>query len=253
MGRYQAVWITLWLHRYSKKEMVKEDRGLQQYEASKERVRHLRKTIYKVHPKWKRRRVVRLVLLLIFLACLIVTAVCMLKMPNTDSTNVSYLQDESYKTFTYIGDFIMLELGVCFFPGLIYILYCYVLKGSCRGGIQWKDGEFLILSDTELRNFFSKRGNDSNIKTEISFLYTDIKRIVWNECQQRFEIYGISTRIHYIDYARDKVDARSKNKENIKMPYHIEWVYPIDKLEEFKNELVKATGLQIELKTEATE
>lgn len=210
----------------------------------------MRRTIYKVHPKWKKRRAVRLLLLLILLACLLVSSICLWNsMSNGFSLNDPYLQEEPYKTIC----FIMLELGICFIPGMVYLLYCYVLRGSCRGGLQFKNEQVLILSDTELRNFFGDRATDSNIKTEISFPYTDIKKIVWNECQQRFEIYGISTRIHYIDYARDKVDSRSKNKENLKDPYHIAWVYPIDKLEEFKNELTKATGLQVELKTEATE
>lgn len=227
---------------------------MQQYEESKERVRHLRRTVYKVHPKWKKKRVVRLVLLLILLACLIVSSICLWNsMSDGFSSNDPDLQEEPYKTIFFIGNFILLELGICFIPGMVYLLYCYVLRGSCRGGIQFKNEQVLMLSDTELRNLFGDRATDSNIKTEISFPYTDIKRIVWNECQQRFEIYGISTRIHYIDYARDKVDSRSKCKDNLKEPYHIAWVYPMDKLEECKNELTKATGLQIELKTEATE
>lgn len=227
---------------------------MHQYVESKERVRHLRKTIYKVHPKWKKRRVVRLVLLLILLLCLIASLLCLRSVISSGVIiNDPYQDDETYKIFSFFEYFMSIVIGICFIPGMVYILYCYVLRGSCRGGLQFKMDQTLILSDTELRNIFGDRAEDSNIKTEISFPYADIKRVVWNECQQRFEIYGISTRIHYVDFERDKVDSRSKHKGNLKEPYHIAWVYPVEKLEEFKTEITKATGLPVELKTEATE
>ena len=246
------------LHQHTKKRKeayVKEDKELQQYIESKERVRHLRKTIYKVHPKWKRRRIVRLILLAIFMICLILVGYYTLKEPRGALMNVPYQERDTYiyKTSDYIIQLIFMEMIVFLIPGLIYIFYCCVLRGSCRDGIEFKDEEVLIMSDTELRNFYCMRGKSRNLKWEVDFPYTDIKRIVWNECQQRFEIYGISTCIQYIDYASDKVDSRIKDEDNLKEAYRIQWVYPIDKLEEFKNELTKATGLQVELTTEATE
>lgn len=227
---------------------------MQQYKVNKDRVCYLRKTIYKVHPKWKKRRVVRLTLLIVFIVCLIVTAIYTLKEPIGALTFVPYQERDTYiyKTSDYIAQLLIMEIAVCLFPGLIYFLYRLVLKVRCTGAVG-RIGEVLILSDTEFRNIYDDTGYGDNAKYEIIFSFGDITKIVWNECQQRFETYGVYTKIHYIDYARDKVDSRLIIKDNLEIPLFFYWVYPIEKLEEFKKTLVNATGLQIELKTEATE
>ena len=227
---------------------------MQQYEVSKDRLRYLRRTIYKVHPKWIKRRVVRVTLFIVFVVCLIITAIYTLKEPIGALTFVPYQERDTYiyTTADYISQLLIMEIAVCLFPGLIYFLYRLVLKVRCTGAVG-RIGEVLVLSDTELRNIYHDTGYGDNAKYEIIFSFGDIIKIVWNECQQRFEIYGVYTKIHYVDYARDKVDSRLNIKDNLKIPFYLYWIYPIDKLEGFKNELINATGLHIELKTEATE
>ncbi|WP_167955708.1 hypothetical protein [Anaerosporobacter faecicola] len=220
---------------------------MRQYETDRKRLKYLRKTIYKVHPRWKSSRFARFMLLAACISCTIFSIYWINKMTNTELTR------ENYYGYEQVGDTFIVAGGCCFLLFLAYVISTYVRKGRCLGALQLKIDEVLLLTDTELQNVYGMRNTSSRMKTEISFEYNDITRIIWNECQQRFEVYGISVKTQYVDYISGKVDHQSKNTGNLEEPYHIYWVYPVEYLEEFKSEIVKATDLQIEWKTIASE
>lgn len=222
---------------------------MKQYNASKERLRELKKTIYKLNPKWKKKRGIRVFFSILLLAAFVASVFFAWKNPQiaVDSMPFEVEAVYTYGTADYISAFFTYLLIFAMIPGMIYFIYVVVLKDRCRGPIGSVD-KTLILTDTELRVIYP-----GDVERNVDVIeYKNMKRVIWNECQQRFEFFTEITMLHYIDYKRDKVDSRSKEKY-FKDAYHLYWIFPIEELDGFKQELKQATGLEIELKTEATE
>lgn len=223
---------------------------MKQYNASKERFREIKKTIYKLNPKWKKSVGIRIFFRILLLAALIVSVIFAWKNPQIVADSMSYQIEAgyTYSTADYISAFFIYLCIFVMIPGLIYFVYLMVSIGRCRGTIG-SPGDVLISTDTELRVLYP-----GYVERDVDVIeYKKMKRIIWNECQQRFEFFTEVTKLHYIDYKKDKVDSRYKDTNFLKNAYHLYWIFPIEDLDGFKQELKQATGLELELKTEATE
>lgn len=221
---------------------------MKQYKVDSQRTKYIKQISYQRHPRWKKRLPLRIFFLALFLGSFIFSYIITKNHPFLADSMITYSERAThvYSTGEYVGSYIgcAFLMGVC--PGMLYFIYRYISKTRCKGGVAQKSQQTVILTDLELKSLFHIKGTESNTMTEVRFPYNDIKRIVWNQYFERYEIYGIATTLHYIDYAADKVDHRSTDKDNLKMAYHIQWVYPENQIQDFKREIEQRTGLKVE-------
>lgn len=224
---------------------------MEQYHVDQERYHWMKKNIYKRHPKWKKRTWLRMLLYLIWLLFILFALVLTYKSP-AFLANMRRPEDavSGYALIDYLvsGFFYLLILSIL--PASLALSYRAILYNTCRGTIGSHRNNTLILTEDSLRNIYHIAGQDAAAMNERAFPYKDITRILWNDYYQRFEIYGISTDTDYLDFARDKVASKRRNKGNLKEPYHLYWIfYDRDK---FISTIEAKTGLKIEV-TSSTE
>lgn len=218
---------------------------MKQYIATDDRIKYMKKNTYKRNPKWKRRLPIRILLLLLMLSSIVLSVLVTKDNPFIAAGMLPYNERAShvYSTAEYVLSYISCIGLFGFVPGMIYFIYRYVLKTSCKGAVAWMSNEAIVLTDTELQSFYHDKRQDVSTMMEVVFPYEEIKEVCWNEWYERFEIYGVSNVTHFIDYERDKADKRYTNKKNLKYPYFIEWVYPAEQADDFKREIEQRTGV----------
>jgi len=200
----------------------------------------------KKHPKWKKRKWVRYILIVIVIAALII-------MPLLPWIATDFIFDgrniEEIGTDTLFNNlclFLMVAVVFIFMP---VFLYFRSLKNSCSDNIGWITDEILILTDKEFNS--GCRGSDrASIKEYYIQIikYENIKKIVLNKYSQKLKIYGDMGLIVYSDYENDVVDHTKKYPNNTTV---IDFYY--ENSEDFIKTLEEKSGIKVQVIDEVDE
>ncbi len=200
----------------------------------------------KKHPKWKKRKWVRYILIVIVIAALII-------MPLLPWIATDFIFDgkslEEIKSNTLYECCSALVGIVVTFIGMPVFIYFRSLKNSCSDNIGWITDEIIILTDKEINT--GCRGSDrASIKEYYIQIikYENIKKIVLNKYSQKLKIYGDMGLIVYSDYENDVIDHTKKHPNNTTV---IDFYY--ENSEDFIKTLEEKTGIKVQVIDEVDE
>lgn len=153
----------------------------------KEKGRIKRKQIRR-HPKWKKRRWVRYILIVILIAALII-------LPSLPWTATYFIFDgrhiEEIGSNTLFNNFCLFFLFTIVLICMPVFLYFRSLKNTCADGINYHLNETLILSDGGLEYGFMPNNSTINSYTLDRIIYKDIRRLVLNTYQKYWKYVEI--------------------------------------------------------------
>ncbi|GEM_PF-530598 len=200
----------------------------------------------KKHPKWKKRKWVRYILIFIVIAALII-------MPLLPWIATDFIFDgrniEEIGTDTLFNNLCLFLMFAVVFIFMPVFLYFRSLKNSCSDNIGWITDEILILTDKEINSGY--RGSDrASIKEYYIEIikYENIKKIVLNKYSQKLKIYGDMGLIVYSDYENDVVDHTKKYPNNTTV---IDFYY--ENSEDFIKTLEEKSGIKVQVIDEVDE
>jgi|GEM_PF-3375087 len=219
---------------------------MEQYNINKERYEWMKKNIYKRHPKWKKRAWVRY--LLYGFNILVIGMAINLAYQHPGFLDIYRQPNEITRAYTltdYLASGIFYILAFNIFPTAVALSYRALLYNTCRGSVGSHRNNVLILTETSLCDIYHIAGRDVQTMNETQFPYGELKRIVWNEYNQRFELYGATIDTDYLDFEKDKVESKRKSKSNLTTPYHLYWIF--DDRDKFMESIEAKTKLKIEM------
>lgn len=155
----------------------------------------IQKEQYKKHPKWKSRRWVRIILVILAILMGIYGFLSMSK----EDLVVS----------------IILNFGGMTLLGLIpWIGYTKALKGSCNCVVNYREHDTVVINDDSFVYIYHPSNvDDINIFDELQIKYSDITSIIYNKYHKRVDLYGKIRQRRYINIKKGKY-TRNKNLNN---------------------------------------
>ncbi|WP_346894394.1 hypothetical protein [Clostridium sp. UBA7503] len=200
----------------------------------------------KKHPKWKKRKWVRYILIFIVIAALII-------MPSLPWTATKFVFDgkslEEIKANT-LYESCSASVGiVVIFIGMPVFLYLRSLKNQCRGYIGYLTDEILILNDEELNKGYRGQDISSSKEYYIDIIkYKHIRKLVLNKYYETLDIYGDMRLIVYSDYENDVID-NIKKYQNKKTTINLYY----ENSEDFIKTLEEKSGIKVQVIDEVDE
>jgi len=200
----------------------------------------------KKHPKWKKRKWIRYILIFIAIAALII-------MPSLPWTATEFVFDgkslEEIKSNT-LYECCSASVGIVVtFIGMPVFLYIRSLKNQCRGHIGYLTDEILILNDEELNKGYRGQDISSSKEYYIDIIkYKHIRKLVLNKYYETLDIYGDMRLIVYSDYENDVIDY-IKKYQNKKTTINLYY----ENSEDFIKTLEEKTGIKVQVIDEVDE
>lgn len=202
---------------------------MKQYEVNKELRAKLIKESHKKHPKWKKRRGIRVIL-----GCIWIIASILIGYILYDSNG----RENMYMVL--VGGI----AGAIIFS-IPYGIYYLALRSTCRNYIDYKNNEQLILAEDEIKNIYLPADAKRNFMyEEDSFKYTKIQKLIYNEYYNVLYIYGSYKKKWYKNYFQGKVGAeRGIKDKNSKLMLYL---YYYDN-EEIIKSISQKSGVRLEV------
>lgn len=208
------------------------------------------KTQHKKHPKWKKRKIVRIILYIITVLMPTYVFLILYKDPNSslfyDSNGVPSATDTAMSAF-------LLSFVVFAFFGTIALIYYKFLRRTCDCAVDFKVRESLFLTDSGLKN--SYHPNDRQALRRSAYVlevkYSDITELVLNKYHGSLTIYGTLNGTHYYDIEKNEVasnyiiDPKSGEGRRFYLYYN--------ESEDFVNKLVERSNRQLKVIDESEE
>jgi len=200
----------------------------------------------KKHPKWKKRKWVRYILIVIVIAALII-------MPLLPWIATDFIFDgrniEEIGTDTLFNNLCLFLMFAVVFIFMPVFLYLRSLKNQCRGYIGYLTDEILILNDEELNKGYRGQDISSSKEYYIDIIkYKHIRKLVLNKYYETLDIYGDMRLIVYSDYENDVIDYIKKyqnKKTTINLYYK--------NSEDFIKTLEEKSGIKVQVIDEVDE
>jgi hypothetical protein len=190
----------------------------------------LSKRQLKRHPKWRKSRWIRRILLTLCIVAPIVGVFFSL-------SNPGFAFRELDGSVADIDNILNICFSILFFsviPLIITLPYFAVLRGKCFDESNYKSNETLCLTDDGIQNVFLPSDEmSSDAMFEEQMPYEGMDRLIYNEYHERFQVFGKLKSIKYLDYQKGTIDYKEEHKS--KKGYSRSFYAYYENFEDFMN------------------
>ncbi|WP_346894396.1 hypothetical protein [Clostridium sp. UBA7503] len=210
-----------------------------EYKVNHKEKRRIKKKQIRKHPKWKKRKWVRYILIVVVIASLII-------LPSLPWTATEFIFNgrhiEEIGSNTLFNNFCLSFLFTIVLICMPVFLYFRSLRNTCADGINYYLNETLILSDGGLEYGFVPNNSTRNSYTLDRIIYKDIRRLVLNTYHERLEIYGDMKLTMYSNYEKNQIQF-IENDKNSKRKFYLYY----ENSEDFIRTLEENTGIKVQV------